>query len=212
MIKRFFLWLIKPMVLSFIGILLLSLIIWFEAPLLSFDGAEPFGSSTVRWTMIWILFLIWAGYFTWKWFKAWRADRKLAASVAGADAPPPPPGQKESAAEVALLTKRLQEAMAILRKARIGGSSGGLYQLPWYMFVGAPGSGKTTALVHSGLKFPLSETHGKGAIGGVGGTRNCDWWFTDEAVLLDTAGRYTTQDSYTEVDRNAWNGFLQLLR
>jgi len=212
MIKRFFLWLIKPIVLSFIGILLLSLIIWFEAPLLSFDGAEPFGSSSVRWTMIWILFLIWTGYFTWKWLKAWLANRKLAASVAGADAPPPPPGQKESAAEVALLTKRLQEAMAILRKARIGGSSGGLYQLPWYMFVGAPGSGKTTALVHSGLKFPLSETHGKGAIGGVGGTRNCDWWFTDEAVLLDTAGRYTTQDSYTEVDRAAWNGFLQLLR
>ena len=30
---------------------------------------------------------------------------------------------------------------------------------------------------------------------GVGGTRNCDWWFTDEAVFLDTAGRYTTQDS-----------------
>ncbi len=32
---------------------------------------------------------------------------------------------------------------------------------------------------------------------GVGGTRNCDWWFTDEAVLIDTAGRYTTQDSAT---------------
>ena len=30
---------------------------------------------------------------------------------------------------------------------------------------------------------------------GVGGTRNCDWWFTDQAVLIDTAGRYTTQDS-----------------
>jgi len=212
MIRRFFNWLIKPAVLSFIGVLLLSLIIWFEGPLLAFDGKEPFGSSTVRWTIIWILFLIWAGYFAWKWLAAKLANRKLMASVAGADAPPPPPGQKESAAEMALLTKRLQEAMAVLRKARIGGGSGGLYQLPWYMFVGAPGSGKTTALVHSGLKFPLSDTHGKGAIGGVGGTRNCDWWFTDEAVLLDTAGRYTTQDSYTEVDRAAWNGFLQLLR
>ena len=47
---------------------------------------------------------------------------------------------------------------------------------------------------------------------GVGGTRNCDWWFTDQAVLLDTAGRYTTQDSNSTVDKAAWLGFLDLLK
>ena len=47
---------------------------------------------------------------------------------------------------------------------------------------------------------------------GVGGTRNCDWWFTDEAVLIDTAGRYTTQDSDQAVDGAAWLGFLRLLK
>ncbi|MES2259271.1 MAG: type VI secretion system membrane subunit TssM [Pseudomonadota bacterium] len=212
MIKRFFSWLIKPPVLSFIGVLILSLIFWFEAPLIAFDGKEPFASTGVRWTFVWILFLIWACYFGWKLLAAKLANRRLMKSVAGDAAPAAAPGQKESAAEMALLTKRLQDAMAILRKSKTGSGAGGLYQLPWYMFVGAPGSGKTTALVHSGLKFPLSDTHGKGAIGGVGGTRNCDWWFTDEAVLLDTAGRYTTQDSYSEVDQAAWTGFLQLLR
>jgi type VI secretion system protein ImpL len=35
---------------------------------------------------------------------------------------------------------------------------------------------------------------------GVGGTRNCDWWFTNEAILLDTAGRYTTESD----DRDEW--------
>lgn len=80
------------------------------------------------------------------------------------------------------------------------------------MFVGAPGSGKTTTLLHSGLKFPLAEAMGPGAIGGVGGTRQCDWWFTDDAVLLDTAGRYTTQDSNSEVDQAGWKGFLGLLK
>ncbi|CAN7376673.1 type VI secretion system membrane subunit TssM [Pseudoduganella sp. LjRoot289] len=213
MIKRFFNWLFKPPVLAFIGVLLLSLIFWFESPLLSFDGMEPFASTGVRWFFIWMLFLAWALYFGWKVLRAKLAERRLMRSVAGdAAAPAQVPGQKESAAEMAVLAKRLQDAMAVLRKSKVGGGAGGLYQLPWYMFVGAPGSGKTTALVHSGLKFPLSDTHGKGAIGGVGGTRNCDWWFTDEAVLLDTAGRYTTQDSYTEVDQAAWKGFLQLLR
>ena len=47
---------------------------------------------------------------------------------------------------------------------------------------------------------------------GVGGTRNCDWWFTDEAVFLDTAGRYTTQDSDAASDSAGWSEFLALLR
>jgi type VI secretion system protein ImpL len=79
------------------------------------------------------------------------------------------------------------------------------------MFIGAPGSGKTTALINSGLHFPLAERFGHEAIAGVGGTRNCDWWFTDQAVLLDTAGRYTTQESDREADSAAWQGFLKLL-
>ena len=50
--------------------------------------------------------------------------------------------------------------------------------------------------MHSGLRFPLADRLGAQAVGGVGGTRHCDWWFTDDAVLLDTAGRFTTQDSH----------------
>ncbi|MFZ4703217.1 MAG: type VI secretion system membrane subunit TssM, partial [Candidatus Methylumidiphilus sp.] len=47
---------------------------------------------------------------------------------------------------------------------------------------------------------------------GVGGTRNCDWWFADEAVLLDTAGRWATQDSHQAVDAAGWREFLDLLK
>lgn len=116
-----------------------------------------------------------------------------------------------SSAEISTLKEGLNEALSVLKKARLGGKSGRgqyLYQLPWYIIIGPPGSGKTTALINSGLRFPL----GAGKVRGVGGTRNCDWWFTDEAVLLDTAGRYTTQDSHEEVDRAAWRGFLDLLK
>src|SRR5277367_5402280 len=49
------------------------------------------------------------------------------------------------------------------------------------------------------------------AVQGVGGTRYCDWWFTDQAVLIDTAGRYTTQDSDAKADRQSWLSFLKLL-
>ncbi len=80
------------------------------------------------------------------------------------------------------------------------------------MIIGPPGSGKTTLLVNSGLRFPLADKMGLSKIQGIGGTRNCDWWFTDEAVMIDTAGRYTTQDSNEKVDNKAWFGFLNLLK
>ena len=100
-----------------------------------------------------------------------------------------------SAEEISTLKRGFDDALGVLKKTKLGGKTGRgqyLYQLPWYIIIGPPGSGKTTALINSGLRFPL----GAGKVRGVGGTRNCDWWFTDEAVLLDTAGRYTTQDSH----------------
>ena len=87
------------------------------------------------------------------------------------------------------------------------GGKGSLATLPWYLVIGAPGSGKTTAIQESGLAFS-SMGHGLRSIRGIGGTRNCDWWFTDSAILLDTAGRYTTQPE----DQGEWMGFLDLIK
>ncbi len=87
-----------------------------------------------------------------------------------------------------------------------------LLERPWYAIIGPPGAGKTTALLNAGLRFPLAGRVGEAAVGGEGGTRLCDWWFTERAVLIDTAGRYTTQDSDAAVDRAGWEAFLDLLR
>ncbi|MBJ3225202.1 type VI secretion system membrane subunit TssM, partial [Salmonella enterica subsp. enterica serovar Bovismorbificans] len=95
-----------------------------------------------------------------------------------------------------------------------------LYELPWFMVVGSPGDGKTTALLNTGLQFPLAEQMEQTSriltVPG-GGTLHCDWWFTNEAVLIDTAGRYARHDDGGEASaaqRNAgeWQGFLGLLR
>ncbi|QBE66697.1 type VI secretion system membrane subunit TssM [Pseudoduganella lutea] len=212
--KKLFRWLVKPPVLALLGVLLLALVIWFEAPLLSFDGSAPFASERVRWYWILALLLLWALWFGGKRLAVKLANLRLMESLAAQNKPAGAEGTKETPetqAELAELTTRMRESLAILRKSKTGGR-GGLYQLPWYMIIGAPGTGKTTALTRSGLKFPLAGVMGKGAIGGIGGTRYCDWWFTDDAVLLDTAGRYTTQDSNAEADSAAWTGFLQLLR
>ena len=98
--------------------------------------------------------------------------------------------------------------MAELKRRKLGGRRF-LRDMPWYVIIGPPASGKTTALRQSGLEFPFDLTDD---LQGVGGTRNCDWFFTETAVLIDTAGRYVQQESQPEVDAAEWLGFLDLLK
>ena len=82
-----------------------------------------------------------------------------------------------------------------------------VYKLPWFVLMGEPGCGKTASLIHSGLDFPL----GKDEVPGFGGTRNYNWWFTNDAVILDTAGRIAFQEEGT-TDKVEWEYFLKLLK
>jgi type VI secretion system protein ImpL len=107
--------------------------------------------------------------------------------------------------EIADLQVQMQRGLQALRQSPSGAAA--LSNLPWYMIIGPPGAGKTTALRQSGLAFPFLDPRSGGGVRGVGGTRNCDWWFTNDAILLDTAGRYATEaDDYDE-----WTAFLDTL-
>ena len=200
-----------PQWLTLAGVLALLVVVWFEGPLLAFNGHAPLESPRGRWIAMAALAGAWALAWGVRLGAARLVNLRFMSGVAGHRQ-----GQAAAAggAELAVLRERFEQALAILRQARMKGVNGRqwVYQLPWYMFIGAPGTGKSTALAHSGLRFPLREKLGDEAIGGVGGTRHCDWWFTDDAVLVDTAGRFTTQDSDAQADESAWTGFLQLLR
>ncbi|MGA7980921.1 MAG: type VI secretion system membrane subunit TssM, partial [Chromatiaceae bacterium] len=202
--------------LALLGVVALAILIWFLGPFFAFAGWEPLAGETARWITIGVLFAVFAIYRLVRLLSARRKNSEMVENLAAAPAAEPAPDEASSASaeEIATLRKRFEEALAVLKKTDIKHRLGGqyLYQLPWYVIIGPPGSGKTTALLHSGLNFPLAERFGQDAIRGVGGTRNCDWWFTEEAVLLDTAGRYTTQDSFEAVDSAAWQGFLGMLK
>jgi type VI secretion system protein ImpL len=111
------------------------------------------------------------------------------------------------ASEVAVLRKSMLEAINTIKTSKLGLVRGAaaLYELPWYMIIGNPAAGKSSAVSHSGLQFPLA---GSKAMSGVAGTRNCDWFFTTDGILLDTAGRYAVEEG----DRAEWFSFLDLLR
>ncbi len=112
----------------------------------------------------------------------------------------------DMAAEIAAMESEFQKGVAALKGSAAGRSGrDALGVLPWYVMIGPSASGKTTAIRSSGLKMPAGKA---GKVRGVGGTRNCDWWMTNEAILLDTAGRWSTDDD----DRAEWLAFLDLLR
>jgi type VI secretion system protein ImpL len=187
-----------------IGLVLLALFIWYGGPLFAFKEYRPLDSDVAREVAIAIVIGGFILLRVLRWLRVRQAGAQLATAVVEQFKRAPEP----VSAEVAKLRERFEESVAALSRGRSGHS---LYELPWYVFIGAPGSGKTTALVNSGLSFPLEQRSGRAKVRGVGGTRNCDWWFTDEAVFLDTAGRYTTQDSDPASDSEAWHEFLGLL-
>jgi len=198
-------------VIQFLGLLALSVIIWLAGPLIAFAGSAPLESELVRILVIITLFVLWIIYRLLMQLRAGNTEKKLVAELVANDADQV---AMASADEVYTLRKGFEEAMTVLKQSRSESKSGSqfIYQLPWYAIIGAPGSGKTTALINSGLHFPLAEKLGKHSIKGVSGTRNCDWWFADDAVFLDTAGRYTTQESHQAVDAAGWAGFLNLIK
>ena len=105
------------------------------------------------------------------------------------------------------LQHRWKEAMVALKQSQLKKFGNPLYVLPWYMVIGESGSGKTTAIESARLSSPFAEVS---RTSGISGTRNCDWWFFEQAVLIDTAGRYAIPVDEGR-DKEEWQSFLSLL-
>ncbi len=184
-----------------IGALALAALIWLGGPFVAFGEVRPFESFWVRMPVA-VLLLV--GALAWIAVIIIRRRKATAALTEALE-------KEETTGDGAALSSAMKDALATLKSAR-GKGGDYLYDLPWYVIIGPPGAGKTTALVNSGLKFPLARGATPAAVAGSGGTRYCDWWFAEDAVLIDTAGRYTTQDTDTKAEKSSWFAFLDLLK
>ncbi len=97
-----------------------------------------------------------------------------------------------------------RRAVEEIRSSRLG--AGGIDALPWLLMLGESGEGKTAAVRESGLELPAEYAS---RVSGAP-TQSCDWWLTNEAIILDLAGRYLGCDD--DETRAEWRALLRLLR
>ncbi|HEY3067052.1 MAG TPA: type VI secretion protein IcmF/TssM N-terminal domain-containing protein [Methylomirabilota bacterium] len=136
-----------------------------------------------------------------RWFLLRRRER---AEKPEAEAEKPAAGGEG----LGVLREKWADGLATLRKSKLQQrGDDALYALPWVLVLGERGSGKTgTIRAARPLPSPASTTRREGAVK----TRTCDWWFFDELVVLETAGRYAFPEE--EADSTEWKELLSLLR
>ena len=120
---------------TIVGLLLLSLLIWFGGPYLGFGESQPLASPIVRLLLIIVIVVVWAVWLQIQQLRV-RGKTKQMASDLSDQGSPATGGERDerSANERAQLQGRFQEAVDTLRKNRSGGTN--LYALPWYVVIG----------------------------------------------------------------------------
>ncbi len=191
---------LAPWTLAVLGLAALAVFLWL--------GADVLGLG-LAWVALGLAAVLVLGLSLWgaqRW-AARRAGRRLEAAMDHDASQALATATRENRAQMQAMRERMQQAIRTIKGSKLGGSAAALYELPWYAVIGNPAAGKSSAIVSSGLNFPFVEKM-DGVLQGVGGTRNCDWFFTTEGILLDTAGRYSVHNE----DRDEWLGFLTLLK
>src|ERR1041384_2441244 len=151
-----------------------------------------------------LLAVITGAYFAWKGWKQRQQNQQFGGDISQHSSATPrglsDPGQR---ARLDDMRKKFQSGIEAYKSR-----GKDLYKLPWYAIVGEPGSGKTEAIRHSNVGFPPGM---QDEFQGVGGTINMNWWFTNHAVLLDTAGRLMFEE-VKPGETSEWKEFLTLLK
>ncbi len=79
-----------------------------------------------------------------------------------------------------------------------------VYDLPWYITIGDSGCGKTRLIEKGSLTFSAGKPEGTGL-----GTLDYNFFFSEEAVVVDMAGRLTNPKE--DKDYREWKGFLETI-
>ena len=121
---------VTRIVLAGMGIASLASLVYLAGPLIAIGGFRPFESYIVREITIALIVAAAASFGGFKFYRRKKNAAALAAGVSEAE-------KKES--DEVVLKDKMKDALATLRSAS-GGKKDYLYDLPWYLLIGPPGS------------------------------------------------------------------------
>lgn len=180
---------------SFYGIV--SLIVWFAGEKLKYPVTDRVVIIVLVLLTLPIALLI--GYI--------NSRRKNKSTVnEGSDNPPQVAMQsaKDSKTLSSEFESGIEEVSQFLRSAGLD-----VYSLPWYLVMGSHKSGKTALVLGSSLNFQALPSQRQSELKFIRPTRSIEWKVTSEAVFIDTAGRYQSDN---QADAQEWRSFLDLLK
>ncbi|WP_175771301.1 type VI secretion system membrane subunit TssM [Burkholderia ambifaria] len=193
---------------SVVFVALLCLLIWYAAPLLSLGHTAPFEPVSARLIAIALVVAAFVLFWIVRLWQKMREDEAFMKKMLRMD-------RRENESPAAPRLRKIEavvtSALARLKSMRTGARGLGklfqgkryLYELPWYITLGSQGAGKTSVLMNGGLVFPVAEQMQRAAGPSAGDAAAVDWWLTNDAVLIDTAGYYTHHGMSTSEDVKA---------
>lgn len=101
--------------LAILGLIAVSLLVWFVGPLFAFADYRPLESEDARFLLIGLILLFYIAKHLWAFIKAKNLNKKLMDGLLQQSAPQPQENQA-GAEEVSVLHKRFEEAINTLKK------------------------------------------------------------------------------------------------
>ncbi len=160
---------------------IVSLLIWFIGPSVGFSGVWE------RVILIALILLTWPVIVLINNYRSRRSQAKPTIDK---------PKAKENTIPISEeLTSKIEEVVQWLHSTKLGSEPVGdaVYQLPWFLIVGPPASGKSSLALSASLDFHMLPSQRRAEQNFLRPTANCEWRITDSMVLVDTAGHYQSE-------------------
>lgn len=201
------LWLRWPLFIIIVASL--CVMVWVLGPFLLIDESHPLAAANVRLAIIGALLVAATLYGLWLFLLALKSNPLLLDKLVRDRAPAVENDASEVSAAIASAVNYVNKhrsGLSFFQRVILARKP--LDTLPWYMVIGTQGAGKTSAILASGQHFPMPEQLnqvGKSALP----TRNCECWFANDAVYIDTAGKYVSEP---EAHLSEWRALLKALK